>query len=278
MTLVVARILENNVVIFSDSKVTFGEERYRPPPLLVLKTVALRPNLALAFAGDVERAQIAIATTPLAGSEEELIAHFLAAHVEHGMTDPDFILAFLDPTPHIARISQGSVENDLAAAWLGNQAAFNDLQARVAASEGELAGRLHSAFDDIVHDGGYEDIGDFMVCCQRGPDGFVYRARSGVSFSVPRTASTQTFQQIPAGTAAEGGYSWSMLTPREAGVGAIGLYFDQGRFGCLLYPRHSPKAFRIVDVDRADFVTEVRVRFGFTLGGGQSFAPVLLRM
>jgi hypothetical protein len=274
VTLVVARVFGNTVHMLADSRVTFAEERYRPAPGSVLKSVVLNPDVCVAFAGDVDRAQMAIASVNAAADIESLIDHFLHAHRDGGLNNPDFLLAIHQPgPPHLIRIWNDKVERDLINAWLGNPQAFNDLQARIGdRTETRAVDRFQLAFHELLHADDVDDIGDFMIQCYSGPDGFRYARNSGVAFWPDASTSSTEPERIGARTAAEGGYAWALLAPREPGVGAVGLYFQQGRLGCLLYPRRSDKTIRFPDIDRADFVIEVRARYGFTLWGMPSFA------
>jgi hypothetical protein len=72
---------------------------------------------------------------------------------------------------------------------------------------------------------------------------------------------------LQAGSAAHGDYSYAILTPEEPGIGAIGIYFLEGRLGLLYEPlrRDDPQPFSNVSV--ADFKRLVRERHGIPLGG-----------
>lgn len=197
MTLVAARVFGNTVHILADSRVTFAEERYRPAPASVLKTVVLNPDICVAFAGDVDRAQMAIASANAAADIQSLIDHFLHAHRDGGLNNPDFLLAVLRPAPQLIRIWNDTVEHELVTAWLGNPQAFNDLQTRIGArAESSAVARLQLAFHELLHADDFDDIGDFMIHCYSGPDGFVYAPSSGVAFWPDASTSSTEFERI----------------------------------------------------------------------------------
>jgi hypothetical protein len=70
-----------------------------------------------------------------------------------------------------------------------------------------------------------------------------------------------------AGSPALGGFSFAILTPREPGIAAVGVYFLQGRLGLLHHPLKcdSPRPYRDVSVKK--FKDAVRQEFAFSLVG-----------
>jgi hypothetical protein len=273
MTLVVGRVLNSGVFLLADSLVTYREARYRPAPGSVLKIIVLAPDLCVAFAGDVDRAQLAIEGWSQTMGLQMTAEHFLHAHREGGLDNPDFIIGVHGPTPQLLRIRDGDIERELSTAWIGNAEAFRELQRRfLDRNEADPAISVESAFHEIVSEQTFDDVGDFMIRCRSAPGGFWYPPSSGVRFWPEQVTKGQGWQPISARTAAQGGYAWSLLTPREIGVGAVGLHFQQGRFGCLLFPRYSERAVRVPDVDVRDFIVDIKARFGITLWGMPGFA------
>lgn len=82
MTLAIARIFDGKILVLSDTRITFTTAGYRRAPHLALKSVILTPDVCVAFAGDVDRAHMAIASVPLASDIETMTDHFLAAHLD----------------------------------------------------------------------------------------------------------------------------------------------------------------------------------------------------
>jgi hypothetical protein len=69
------------------------------------------------------------------------------------------------------------------------------------------------------------------------------------------------------GSAERGAFSYSMLTPRQPGVGAIGLYLYEGRLGVLYGPLILDKPETYRDTTPEGFIEVVRLRHGIELGG-----------
>jgi hypothetical protein len=74
---------------------------------------------------------------------------------------------------------------------------------------------------------------------------------------------------IEFGTAAQGGFAYSVLTPDIPGVGAVGVHFFQGDLRLLFYPTRfqSPEVYNRVTHD--EFRNAVRGRYGFDIQGAQ---------
>ena len=72
---------------------------------------------------------------------------------------------------------------------------------------------------------------------------------------------------LQVGSAAHGDFSFTILTPQESGVGAIGIYFVEGRLGLLYYPMKSDEAQPFSNVSVAGFKDAVRRKHGFSLDG-----------
>jgi hypothetical protein len=69
------------------------------------------------------------------------------------------------------------------------------------------------------------------------------------------------------GSAARGSFAYHVLRPRQSGVGALGIYFREGRLGLLYAPLilDAPDPYR--DVSLEGFVELVRIKRGIDLAG-----------
>src|SRR4051812_27853093 len=84
-------------------------------------------------------------------------------------------------------------------------------------------------------------------------------------------------QSIPSGVptplrfpgAAEGGFAYSISAPVSSGIGEIGVYFVQGRFGALFYPQRSDDAIIYRNLTQVEFEARVKAEFGFEIRGAQ---------
>lgn len=145
MTLVVARKIGNQVIINSDTRLTYPKvDQHDPDPKRiqhhrpsegVVKTVNLTPDVNLSFAGDVSVAEKVLSHFPgKIGDRVEfdlnnLIGHLHYLHIDSGQ-ETDFILSIGDAQPShtkIIAIKDGSV-SDVHAAWIGSHDAFQIYQ------------------------------------------------------------------------------------------------------------------------------------------------------
>jgi hypothetical protein len=101
------------------------------------------------------------------------------------------------------------------------------------------------------------------------------RAREYVEFLVAGRAPTGLLTikdhdsgVIPLDTSAEaGGFAYTVLTPVEPGVGAVGIYFTTGRLGVLYAPLLARAAFCCPNVSARAFVSVVQTDHRFALQG-----------
>ena len=107
MSLVVARKIGNEIYIVSDTKLTdlLRHEKI-PPDQGTIKSIILKPDLTICFAGNVPLAAEAIRSADLSLDLAEIRSHFLNAHkaslpeVTGGEIAPvEFILATAVPNP-----------------------------------------------------------------------------------------------------------------------------------------------------------------------------------
>lgn len=292
MTLVVARNIRDRIFIISDSRITDPNILRRSSLQGALKAVILHRGLCVCFAGNLWRSQNAVSKLEInPGSYfdvEEILANLLQSHKD-GDSDTDFIVAILTPNTSIFRIRSGQIERNLNAAWIGDHDAFSayqkyfhsslslnsnnsesEQQEQTSLNINSIRSKMIDAFISVIEDNTYPTVDDFMVSVSTEPEGFKYLDSL--------FAANPSEQIIPAGvrtplsfsgSAAEGGYSHSIMTPREAGIGAIGVYFFQGSFGVLFYPARFDKAIVYKNVRAYEFKNTICQNFGFEIDGLQ---------
>ncbi len=159
----------------------------------------------------------------------------------------DFIVASLTPNSNLHKISEGKVESDLQSCWIGDHDAFSTYQEFFHQTRGlerpdlspesaqivNTIFRMKKAFARLVESGLHESVGQFVIEVATNPgEGFYYEAyyvgRPGPPSLRRRIEPSE---EISDWSAAVGGFSTSILVPNNAGVGAIGIHFFQGKFG-----------------------------------------------
>jgi hypothetical protein len=285
MSLVRAQQFGDNFKILSDTKISDSEQILRGVETNILKVVILRPDLCIGFAGLIGPASLGIEKMDkLIGAEEvhidRVLDHLLQRHLA-AAKKTDFIVASLTPSSNLYKISEGKVESDLQNCWIGDHDAFSTYQEFFHQTRGferpELSPesaenvntnfRMQRAFIRLVESGLHESVGHFMIEVATNPGiGFYYEARY---IGTPGPASLhrqiEPSEEISDWSASIGGFSTSILVPDQAGIGAIGIYFFQGKFGALFYPIKQEEPIVITNVDKEEFIAQVFERFGVRL-------------
>jgi hypothetical protein len=283
MTLIVAQTLKDKIRIISDSKKTSPEEILKGTENSVLKAVILHPALCVGFAGSIGRAQVAIEKLDVKrGSSfdvEKVLDHLLHEHLASSQ-DTDFIVAALSPATMLYEIRKGGIKRNPQNCWIGNFDAFSDYQRyyhttpsidrdNVSLEDNEALDaiyKMHMAFMSVIRSRAYQDVGEFTIEVATEPDGFKYM-ESAIAYPVTQSIPSHTWTTVRFGSTAEGGYCYSIMTPLESGIGAIGIHFFQGNFGALFYPAKSATRILYRDVTAEEFKVRVSHEFGFGIEG-----------
>jgi hypothetical protein len=283
MTFIVANSYKDNIRIISDSKKTSPEEILRGTENNVLKAVIVHSALCVCFAGSVGRAQVAIEKLEVSRGNpfdlEKVLEYLLLEH-RAGNNDPDFIVAALSPFTTLNKISGGELSRNLPSCWIGNHDAFSDYQKHFHSgslpNQGGYSGtkeefytlvsKMEMAFRSVVQSNAHKDVGELTISVMTDTDGFKYAPAANTSF-VTQSIPSNTWTPLRFGSTAEGGYSYSIMTPSEAGIGAVGIHFYQGNLGALFYPTKSANAITYKNVSAEQFKEKVCEEFGFEIEG-----------
>jgi hypothetical protein len=289
MTLVVAHRISTGVRLAADLRVT-DPNAARVPGYLdgALKAIVVHPRVCIAFAGGPVNAALdairGLQSEPqLVPDLERIGTRLLEAH-RRARGAIDFLVAGFAPT-ELARIQDDVITWDLPTAWLGDYKAFERFQEKYLEEDPVAAG-----FRDVLSEKEYQDfvVGSRSTAAMRAvvdseiptvgeaavfvvprppadPTAFSYLELSSARTGMPR-APLPGVTPLQAGSAAHGDFSVAILTP-EPGVGALGIYFLEGRLGLLYHPLKydEPERFHAVSVE--GFKDEVRCRHGIVLGG-----------
>lgn len=83
----------------------------------------------------------------------------------------------------------------------------------------------------------------------------------------PEDANLVGVKPFRSGSAAHGDFSYAALAPVEPGVGAIALYFIEGKLGLVYAPLVHDNARRYSGVSLSEFEETILVDYGFRLLG-----------
>ncbi len=228
MTLCIAALVGSDAFLMGDTQLT-SPVSMGAPPLDVLKTFFLDESTAIAYAGAAGKeadGRIRAIYESRKTSDIRLLAEVICRSFDR---EVDFVLAKVGSAPMIAKVSHGEVACETRAGsiyWIGDPAAANAVS-QVMNLEG---GReLPSAFSEVVQSKKFLTVGGHATVA-RGKDGsFRY---------VPYLQLTSPYYQpkpgrvtVDFGTAQTGGFGFTTVTPKSAGVNGWGIYYFQGKYG-----------------------------------------------
>lgn len=280
MSLVVARKTGNEIWMSSDARIC-RPNNLRSGPLTGALKLVLTNNVCVGYAGCYHSALDClrrIRNQCLRGSEE-ILAALLDTHKATG-GEVDFIVATYSPSPSITRITNGTAELNLDAAWIGDPTAFAEYQrlyhsaspivveknGKEDAKKCETASRMREAMSQLVREGGFSSVGEFVISARSSLDGFTYLGGALV-FPATQTIPSGVSTPLRFGTAQEGGYGYSVLWPSSPNIGVIGVHFFPGDIGALYHPLEYDAAKVYSQVTFEQFTQAVAREFGIELVG-----------
>jgi len=283
VTLVVARKVDDALVIVSDTKVT--NETVLRPSLLdgTLKTITISKSLCISFAGDVTVAHNALADI-IVGSvcgRDNVITHLLQ-HQHQRAGACDFLIACHEQPVTLDKIIDGRCERDLQVAWIGDHPAFeayqsywaNDPFAETAAystmDEMSIGSRMRAALDAVISDGNHPTVGNFVITARSGTlanSGFRYNPHAFGSGFHPVVNTTEPTSLLRSVGVEGGSFRYTILVPTERGIGAIAVHIFEPKLGILLCPKISWQPIILRDTTTADFINFVAEKFNLTVDG-----------
>ena len=260
MTLIVARALPGQLRMVGDTRITDRAAILRGAFVGALRHVILGPDLCFAFAGDVEKGQRClqkVAALYRADEPFEEMVEVARAVQEDAGRGADFLIGRVaEGASELTRIAGGAVERGLDWAWIGERAAFDVFEEarRKTPRDPDGLPSLLRAFRQLLD--GSEAVSVDAPCLAIGtlPGGLSYAPTGVLGPGAARGANGLW-------TAAGEGKGYTIFAPREAGLGAIAVWFE-GRVGALFHPvrRADPIVYRNLSLE--DFTRVLALDFG----------------
>jgi hypothetical protein len=161
------------------------------------------------------------------------------------------------------------------ATWLGDYAAYAQFQGafeefargreRSDLDADELAWGLDLALRAAV-DAPIASVGEAVITASCVTGG-AFRYQPYMGFEGSGRLYTDDFPEGALGEARDGHLNYSVLVPEQIGVGAIGMYFLEGRLGLLFHPQGEREPIRYPAMPCGEFVRKVREQWGIGLFG-----------
>jgi hypothetical protein len=127
---------------------------------------------------------------------------------------------------------------------------------------------IMTAMQDVIADPTIATVAEIWIGAIGDDRGFRYLFRVQETGGTPLPGDERPIK-FPS-SAAEGGFGYALLVPNP-GVGAVGIYFMQGRLGALFHPLAADRAIPYPNIEQEDFRASVRHDYGLILEGG--FGP-----
>lgn len=289
MTLIVGRRNLNGAVhVVGDMRLTDPAEIRRGYPYAVLKNIILSPDHLVAFAGNADLGMHTIRRFKDAPIDE--LANGLldsAREAGAGPSSVDYLLAHTELG--LQRITASGVEEPTDAGWIGDPAAFEvyqqgfhagpvpepiwiegvspprDQLGHPAAMEPFI--RMAMGSYALMEDQSVASVGEVFVTAN-SKRGFHYEQQGFFQANHKQEIGSE-WTTLNWGTAAQGGFGFNLLPPKEHGIGAIGLYFPHGGLGLLYHPLVYDDALVYRQVTHDEFCAAVAEDHHIEIDGGR---------
>jgi hypothetical protein len=294
VSLIIARQSGPHLLILGDTHLT-DPVRNGPCNLQgIIKTRIFKDTLCVSFAGRLDWAEIAFQELSSC-SPDDLTADRVAELLEriHGQSSrsTDFLVATARPEPKLIEVKNGRAL-EVVTSWLGSAPAFERFQgfstgaltpiprpANTAAMdalrlpEGKPSepnpeyGRLFTALRMVIEDASLPEVGGFVVPVGLHHGRFEYMDYGSIlTHPIRFDLLPEEYVTLPAGTAAQGGYSFGFMGDQRSSVHGLAIYILQGRYGVTFTPHEGllrPSAFR--DTSSLDFEDAVTAQVGLEI-------------
>lgn len=292
MSLIVARKIENRLLILSDTKLTYSNDvvfnRNNGHPLDgTIKTLIMDPFLSISFAGDTHFAEHAIRLLDKSMSLQDINQFLLSKHVESEKQTEFLVINSKYLTIHEIKEGKGV---DVEQSWLGNARAFKryqgyflgnlitdnrssmnlSIELQSSDKDPEIFSKMSKAFDCVIDDISVPEVDGFKIKVGLEAGKFKYfpyvhsYRSSPLEFRIP-SAPGLYYQDIGHAPAAAGGYTVNFFNSSEDFL-TVGIHIQQGRLG-LIYKRNFKSLFiaeTLTDLDEYDFNKLVKEKFGLS--------------
>jgi hypothetical protein len=227
MSLVLSYFKGDTVFLLADSQISpashLGEKQYD-----ALKIFFLSKNIAVAYAGTVEKAHSVIRTVYLEGISDDIqvISNRIVELCDSD--DVDFLIARSGIDARVIKISnRQKFEAESPWSWIGDQSAASHI---ANSYQGDSIFEIQSFLEQMIESPNFPTVGGYPILARGDDRGFKFIPQ--MKLISPRyILSNDQWQTVDFGTAQTGGYAYTTISPKESGINGCGLFFFQGNFG-----------------------------------------------
>lgn len=241
MTLLIAKVEAEEILVAADTQLTF-EEKAGESPISGLKIFFVSPFIAIGYCGSVEEAHQIIRHIYQNHSADDFSSIANEIHKLRPKDNfTDFILMKAGANPQIVKIFDGGIAQASGSfAWIGNGEAASYLSREMNCCFRDISQK----FDEMIGTRKFRDIGGLMTIAVGKADGFQFQPRVFLAAPPHLVQRTDEWEAISFGTAADGGFGYTTITPKSMGANGWGYFFFQGNFGRYFH----------VDLERYQFL------------------------
>lgn len=291
MSLIVARKINNKLIIVGDTKLTYPYKEKNSPKDGTIKSIILNSTISVCFAGDVYYAEEALKEIASNYDLENIKSTLLKWHLEsEGSTD--FIIAVGCNEPYFLTIKDSIIKLEYQC-WIGSIDGFRKFQelflsnyvhryecgvnlniVQQPASEDELFkeqyNKLYEAMIGVIEDNSINEIGGFIIPLIFENNKFSYHFYVSVfrkPIDVDEEIGKEKWNKVVFGGAEDGSFTVNFSGGDNA---ELAIHFYQGEIG-VVYSRLengllNPKTYQMDEIDFTEFITEnYNAKLGFSL-------------
>jgi hypothetical protein len=234
--------------------------------------VTLNRDVCVAYAGTADHSVDIIRGADPTFTAEAAVEYFHAVHTK-ASGSVDFIVGCAS-TCSLFSIREGRVEAAQQECWIGDRDAFDEYQRRELVarvpqgipSEMEHFSRAIHAFMNVVQEREVPTVGGLAIRAGSTPEGWVYLDQA-LAYYPSQTIPSGVTTPLSFGGRAEGGFAYSLLVPRVAGIPVVAVHVFQGSLGFIYAPLRADKPIQLANVSHDDLRREVLQRFKVAVDG-----------
>jgi len=290
MTLVVCKIINDNLYIESDSKLTLvspydGEKEGQPRFCSILKTAIIHPSICISYAGHVQNAEDALKEclkAEIKDTADNIIDILLNATKSKNNTE--FALGLISNSkPILIKIANGKTEiYDKSILWLGSSKAYDlfekkyDELIKSKIPEGQS---LQVAFDSVIENKEIEVVDHFHISVSIDKTSlqqpaFHYEEKVIINLgqATMRVGTESTL--IPFGTTENGASGASYFVSVSPEFPGVAVHFPFENMGILFCPQIAldGKYFKHVQGEKftlsgKEFLEKIKEKYGIPMRG-----------
>jgi hypothetical protein len=260
MTVVIAQIRNNEILIQADTKISDANQRLPDSMPGRLKIVTLGHRFTVAFAGDADPAAVAIRQAAKCISDKQFADAIECIKGWSGRHDIDFIVASHQPHAHLRRVSRGVALDITDICSIGDTGPFRVYveAARLSTEDCPLGkGALRSRFINklMTNKDVGNQIGGFPTAVEATSEKHRYLACSGFyTYKFPPLKwGEETQQSVEEVYSGEGHFQFSVMPLLESDIPVMGACLLQARTGYMYSPLRWPSGQAIKLIDRTDW-------------------------